>query len=516
MGTLRLPVIVATLLALAPAWAGRAASGGTVTDGGVSLVVPATHWDAGLAYGLIDFRGTEPSPTADVLTRLAFWYRVEGLDSHELRLPPPSIELYTDQATFLWTNLDGRNLDLDIVIRPGDSEAPSGWLSIIATVRNTGTQARRVFLFCYLDVDGGGTPGDDVGELRGSTQLALHDSPSAPPVRVLLRAGQSWSVRGVNASDNLLDQLDDNLPTTLDGSGLPQNLPTNLAAALQGVVNAQPGGPAPIALWISLSNRAPVDVAKGDWDGNGTPDLVFQYPATNQEYTWFMQRKARWMMAVRGTGGRQMRGVDRFDAARSSSQRLDQDAAGQVYIDAEPLLGAPVLAPNWQIAATGDFSGDGLGDILWRNTTSQKLVIWTVSGFTKIGNIIPSPDQAVDANWEVVGAADFTGDGARDLLWYNGVSGNLVIWAMNSAVVRVNGFFTSPASAGGANWRPVAVGDFGRGGGPAGTPDIVWRNSTSGRLVVWYLDFAGQRTSGVFTSPDLPTDPLNAVVTGPR
>ncbi len=516
MRTRRLQVITAVFLALAPAWAGLAATGGTVTDGDVTLVVPATHWDAGLAYGLVDFRGTEPSPTADVLSRLAFWYRVEGLDSRELRLPPPSVELYTDAATFRWTNLDGRSLDLDIVIRPGNSEAPSGWLSIIASMRNTGTQARQVSLFCYLDVDGGGTPGDDVGELRGNAQLALHDSPSAPPVRILPLAGLWWSVRGVNAADNLLDQLDDNLPTTLDRTGLPQNLPTNLAAAFQGTVNVQPNGPAPIALWISLSNRAPADVVKGDWDGNGTPDLVFQYPATNQEYTWFMRRTGRWQMYVRSTGGRSMRGVDRFDATRSYSQRVDQDAAGQVYIDTTPLQGAPVLASNWQIAATGDFSGDGLGDILWRNTTSQKLVIWTVSGVAKTGNIIPSPDQAVDGNWEVVGAADFTGDGVRDLLWYNGSSGNLVIWAMNAAVARINGFFTSPASAGGANWRPVAVGDFGRGGAPAGTPDIVWRNSTSGRLVVWHLDYAGQRTSGVFTNPDLPTDPLNAVVTGPR
>jgi hypothetical protein len=181
-----------------------------------------------------------------------------------------------------------------------------------------------------------------------------------------------------------------------------------------------------------------------------------------------------------------------------------------------PLTGGAVLPFEWRLAATGDFNHDGRPDLVWRNGISQKLVIWTMNGVQKTGNIIPSPDQAVDGNWGVVGAMDFNGDGHRDLLWYNASSGNLVVWTMDANVVRLSGFFTNPASAGGANWRPVAVGDYGRGGGPAGAPDIVWRNATSGKLVIWFMGLAGERKSGVFTTPDAPSDPLNAVVVGPR
>ena len=76
---------------------------------------------------------------------------------------------------------------------------------------------------------------------------------------------------------------------------------------------------------------------------------------------------------------------------------------------------------------------------------------------------------------------------------------------MDASVQRLSGRFTSPASAGDANWKVLAGGDYGAGaGGLAGTNDVVWRNATSGRIVVWHLDLAGTRTSGTFTTPDAP------------
>ncbi len=61
----------------------------------------------------------------------------------------------------------------------------------------------------------------------------------------------------------------------------------------------------------------------------------------------------------------------------------------------------------------------------------------------------------------------------------------------------------------------MATGDYGKGaGGLFGTPDIDWQNATSGNLVVWHMDFAGNRTSGLFTTPNNPGAGWNLV--GPR
>jgi hypothetical protein len=174
---------------------------------------------------------------------------------------------------------------------------------------------------------------------------------------------------------------------------------------------------------------------------------------------------------------------------------------GVVTIDDEPLTGATVLPSNWQLSATGDFNHDGKADLLWRNVTSQKLAVWLMDGPAKIGSIVPSPDQAVDANWGVAGAADLNGDGHRDLLWYNQTTGKIVAWYMDGAMVRLTGAFTNPPGVGNNNWKVVALSDYGRGGGPAGTHDIVWQNDTSLNVVVWHMDLAGNRTSGGFTNP---------------
>ena len=130
-----------------------------------------------------------------------------------------------------------------------------------------------------------------------------------------------------------------------------------------------------------------------------------------------------------------------------------------------PLGGAPTLATNWKLSATADFNHDGRPDIVWRNFTSQKIVIWTMNGTAKLGNIIPTPDQAVDANWEIVGAVDLNGDGNTDFLWYNYTSGKIVYWFMDASVVRITGSFTNPANAGDANWKVLATGDYGVGAG---------------------------------------------------
>ena len=70
----------------------------------------------------------------------------------------------------------------------------------------------------------------------------------------------------------------------------------------------------------------------------------------------------------------------------------------------------------------------------------------------------------------------------------------------------------------------VAAGDYGPTpgllGGSDGRPDIVWRNETSGKLVVWFMDGGSSpptRLSGGFTTPDSPQpDPLGWNVVGPR
>ena len=143
----------------------------------------------------------------------------------------------------------------------------------------------------------------------------------------------------------------------------------------------------------------------------------------------------------------------------------------------------PTIGPidtSWQIVGAGDFNGDGRSDILWRNTTTGMLSDWLANssgGFT-INDAHAATTVPLD--WQVVDAGDFNGDGITDILWRNTTTGVLSDWLGNSS----GGFTINDAHAAtGAptDWKIIGVGDF----NGDGHSDILWRNTTTGTLSDW-------------------------------
>lgn len=269
---------------------------------------------------------------------------------------------------------------------------------------------------------------------------------------------------------------------------------------------------------------------KGDFNADGQVDLLFQHSLSNRVVAWLMDGVSRTVgvfVTPDPASTLELVGSDDFNGDRRTDLVYWDRTTGAVQfwmMNGTTRVGAPValggaasLGLNWRLAATGDFNHDAKPDLLWLDYNSASVVIWAMNGTTRTGVILPSPSAAGDLNWRVVAALDFDNDGNRDLLWYNVTSGKIVIWTMNASAVRIGGGFTNPPQAGDANWRVVAGGNFGIGPrGVAATNDLVWRNDTSGRLVIWHLDNAGNRTSGRFTTPDSPGDATNWRVAGPR
>ncbi len=221
----------------------------------------------------------------------------------------------------------------------------------------------------------------------------------------------------------------------------------------------------------------------------------------------------------------QLGGVDDFDGD-GQDDLVFRNASGAVELwlmNGTSRIGAPVPlngtapAPEWKLSATADFDHDARPDLVWRNTATRALEIWTMNGATPTGTITPTPAQATDANWEIVAALDMDRDGNNDFVWYNRTSGRIVFWFMDAAVQRLAGQFATPMQAGNANWKVLAAGDYGVGpNGRPGTFDLVWRNADSGRFVVWNMDTRGVRTAGRFVNPPAPADPLEWTIAGPR
>jgi len=131
----------------------------------------------------------------------------------------------------------------------------------------------------------------------------------------------------------------------------------------------------------------------------------------------------------------------------------------------------------WQIAATGDFNGDGLADILWRHDSGM-ILDWlgtTNGGFIdNAANSFGNPGTA----WHVVGTGDFNGDGLSDILWRHD-SGMTLNWLgqTNGGFADNSGnFVANPGTA----WHVASIGDY---NGDA-IDDVLWQHN-NGFTVEW-------------------------------
>jgi FG-GAP-like repeat len=472
------------------------AVGGTLSDQAVSLTYPATHFGGQPAADL-----TGVDATGDPLAEVGYWYRAEG-DTRELPLPAPDSESYSGgDLVAVWNNLHGKGFRVEERTSLYDHERPSGGFVSHLVVKNDNPVPKLFWVFHYLDPELGASSASDTGTLVNTRFLKFAQGAS----RLAYRAGQGTKYQ-VGAQPTLRNALNDASVTTLNDTGLPFAA-GNVSAAFEFGPYDIPAGSSFVIGLVSVMFNPARDRVKGDYQNLGQA-MLFAEPAAGGTRGVVPMRRASQItsgaltIAAPLTSARLV-GVDDFDADFRSEPVYRDMTTGTAYVSLTAISGAPTLALNWKLSTTGDFDADGKADILWRNTVTQKLVIWTMDGAAKTGNITPSPDQAVDANWEVAAAADFNGDGTRDLLWYNQTSGKIVLWHMNASVVRTSGVFTNPASVGNNNWVVRAVGDYGRGaGGVYDAQDIVWQNSTSKKIVIWHMDKAANRTSGVFSSPD--------------
>lgn len=150
-----------------------------------------------------------------------------------------------------------------------------------------------------------------------------------------------------------------------------------------------------------------------------------------------------------------------------------------------------------------DFGGDGKSDILLRNAATGALNLWTMNGRTMVANSrvqAGGSNVTVSAAQSSIGIQDVTGDGKADVVWLNPTNGGVVLWTMDGSTrvsagrLQYNGGDSLATSA----FNPIGLGDL----NGDGKGDVVWRNRTNGRVVVWQLDGTTVTERGPVTSTD--------------
>lgn len=135
---------------------------------------------------------------------------------------------------------------------------------------------------------------------------------------------------------------------------------------------------------------------------------------------------------------------------------------------------------NWKVVATDDFDGNGNTDVLWRHAVSGTCFIVTTGTqywyVHQAGVYHYEPDLA----WQIVDTADLNGDGMADVIWRN-TDGRVWVQLMNGFTQIGGGVIWSEPDA---NWRIKGTGDF----NGDGKGDVLWRHQTTGEVFVLLMD----------------------------
>lgn len=201
--------------------------------------------------------------------------------------------------------------------------------------------------------------------------------------------------------------------------------------------------------------------ASGDFDGNGSQDVVFQHEDG---------RLAIWLMS------------------------------GTALIAGGPIGPGQVADLNWQIRGAGDIDGDGKTDLVWQNQTTGQISAWLMNGTQLRDGRLLTPSVVPDTAWQIVGVADFNADGRADLLWQNQQNGLLSVWFMNGTS-RIDGVWLSPNQVSDTNWKIQAIGDLNN----DGSPDLIWRQQSSGFIAAWLMSGI-TRMDGLLLTPGQVSD----------
>ncbi len=206
-------------------------------------------------------------------------------------------------------------------------------------------------------------------------------------------------------------------------------------------------------------------IGSGDVTGDGRDDL-------------FVRRNSDGMVRVRFVAPASFPGDDRFRLTDDSNGFLPSffTSAGSGWAD----IGSAPLA--WSPVGVGDFNGDGMPDLLWRNTSTGANGYWLLSDTGQVTwrEIEPVADSA----WQIQAVADFDDDGTCDILWKNNSTGLVANWLMGDDS-RIRAFQPIAFASG---WSVAGVGDF---DDNPSSSDIVWINNTTGDVGCWNMQSSG-------------------------
>lgn len=243
-----------------------------------------------------------------------------------------------------------------------------------------------------------------------------------------------------------------------------------------------------IALWLMDGNVAVNQdvlatlpdtwsvVNTNDFDGNGTTDLVLTEVGGGGELSiavWLLDGfnfVGQSVIATIDQPGWFIADSNDFDGDGNADLILGRDDGNNLdialwtldgtTITGQKLLGSIPSSEGWDLVDHNDFNGDGKADLLFSRITQTgpELAVWLVDG---VNNLIAQQSYGVipDFNWNFLGSGDADGDDIADIVLFNDLSKEVVIWYLGSnglpKAQEVVGTYDDPLSP--VGWQPPFI-----------------------------------------------------------
>lgn len=186
-------------------------------------------------------------------------------------------------------------------------------------------------------------------------------------------------------------------------------------------------------------------VGTGDFNGNRSADLLLHNASSGAVAVWFMNGKTYVSSAVidaTAAAPWSAGAVGDFNADGWPDilWRNSSTGANAIWLMNQTTVSSFITLPAnadlaWRIAGAGHFNDDEILDLVWRNDSIDSNAVWFLTPSHQIhSTALLSPTGA--PNWRLEAVGDFDRDGYGDLVWRNSETNAVAAWMMSGTAVR--------------------------------------------------------------------------------